>query len=232
MIHSLYIITACELAWPQVTPKERIGTLHPNTLEIFRDLFAFYLRNNMVDDAIAQAERLVVLFQAFQTESSMCKIMFAISVLLLSKGDVVKAEQVYLQEHLNNSQYISSKECALAEDFIMSFKHLDMEKLAAAQASTTLIYVDRDVQDYARRLSLLTSKTQVERNLDKLSHEMNSLTVGGIGVATRSAAASNDTSEDDPFDAQGNLKENSISTAAAVGKSSYHSTGDDEIDLT
>jgi NMD protein affecting ribosome stability and mRNA decay len=201
--------------------------LPPIVIDIYRDTFTFYLRNAMIDDALTHTAKLVTLYEAMQTQSSAFKTLFSVTILLLSKGDVVSADHTYLQEHLNNAQYISSRECALAEDFITAFKNYDSERLAVAQASSTLHFMDREIIEYARRLSLFTAKTQEERVFKKLSHEMESMTVGGVKAS--STVVVNDT--DDPFDENGDLKAQSAQLPT-IGQSTYHDTGDDEIDLT
>jgi predicted acyltransferase (DUF342 family) len=52
-------------------------------------------------------------FVAFDLESSLCKTMTAVTLLHLTLGDFVKAQNVYLNEHLSNAQFIRSKECEL-----------------------------------------------------------------------------------------------------------------------
>jgi hypothetical protein len=217
---------ACALSWPPATPKERVAMLPPIVIDIYRDTFIFYLRNDLLDDAIAHTSKLVDLYEALQIQSSLFKILFAVTILLLAKGDVVRADQLYMQDHLNNSQYITSRECALAEDFIMAFKNYDTERLASAQASSTMHFMDREVVEYARKLSLLTVKTQDERVLKKLSQQMDSMR-GISSVAVVSGGQS-----DDPFDDNGNLVDRGTEAPPTMGQSTYHDTGDDEIDLT
>ena len=206
-----------DIACPRSMTKERMGTLHPQVLEMFRDKFNFLVQHDMLTDAILHAEKMVDLFEAFESESSMCKMMFSITVLTLSSGDVVKAEQVYLQQHLNSSTYINSKECKMADDFILAFKNYDLDLLDKALACPDLNYVDREIQKIARRLSFLNSKTAAERSLDKMSKDLNCLALSS-GIASSVVA--------DAFDDNGDLVE------GVVGTVEYNDIIEDEIDLT
>jgi hypothetical protein len=76
-------------------------------------------------------------------------------------GDVVKAEQVYLQDHLNNSIYLSSKECKMADEFILAFKNYDLELLEDTKNDQNLNYVDREIQNLARKLNFKAKKNKV-----------------------------------------------------------------------
>ena len=74
-------------------------------------------------------------------------------------GDVVKAHEVYLQEHLSNSSYRSATECRLAEDLIMAFVHLDIDALDKAKNSMDVRHLDREMQVVVKSLSLFAAKT-------------------------------------------------------------------------
>ena len=200
--------------------------LNPSSLDIFRDKFKFLLKNNKLLEALQHAEKMAMLFEAFQTESSMCKAMLSTTIILLSLGDIVKAEQIYLQEHLNNSTYLNSKECKLADEFILAFKNYDIELLEKTQASPSLNYIEREIQDLARKLSLLSVKTEGERSLNKISKEMSKMMSSGVPLVS---------SKDEAFDEFGNLIESprkGDADSGNIGKAEYYDTGDDEIDLT
>jgi signal recognition particle subunit SRP54 len=49
---------------------------------------------------VEDVSRMVKQFEAFESEPSMCKSMASVIIILLSLGDVVQADQTYLQEHL------------------------------------------------------------------------------------------------------------------------------------
>ena len=176
----------CDMAFPLNTPNERISQLHPGSLEIFRDKFNFLLKQSMYIDALPHAERMIVLFQAFGSDNSMTKIMLAITILYLTLGDVVKAEQTYLQEHLNNSTYLNSKECKLADELIMAFKNFDVELLDKTLSSPDLNYIDREIQSLARKLTLKSKKK--DKDIGSLTTKMDTMQVQNSGETSAKSA--------------------------------------------
>lgn len=258
----------CDMAFPASTPKERIPQLHPGSLEMFRDKFNFLLKQAMYTDALTHASRMISLFRGFGSDNSMTKTMLAITVLQLTVGDVVKAEQTHLQEHFNNSTYLNSKECKLADEFIMAFKNFDGELLVQTQAAPDLNYVDREIQNLARKLTFKSKKKEagevgsVTAKVDNMQVQdtnnagtksalfasKSSSTTQKYGDETASVSSvpvdmikeetstidgsvANNDDEDDPFDANGNLK--SDNDAPAIGGTILpEEEDDDEIDLT
>ena len=176
----------CDMAFPLNTPKERISQLHPGSLEIFRDKFNFLLKQSMYIEALAHAERMISLFQAFGSDNSMTKTMLAITILYLTLGDVVKAEQTYLQEHLNNTTYLNSKECKLADELVMAFKNFDVELLDKTLSSPDLNYIDREIQNLARKLTLKSKKK--DKDVRSLTTKMDTMQVQSSGETSAKSA--------------------------------------------
>ncbi len=55
------------------------------------------------------------------------------TVLTLAVGDVVAADKFFLEFHLQNNNYLSSRECKLAEDLIRAIKMRDVDDLEKAR---------------------------------------------------------------------------------------------------
>ena len=128
---------ACDLICPPDTPVEAMGRLHPNALNVMRDAFAFLLADKRTvkdGSAVRHAQRMVLLLRGFEMESAMCKAMCAVTILQLAMGDIAQADATYLQDHLDNKQYIASQECRLAEEFIMATKTHDVDKVVVRSA--------------------------------------------------------------------------------------------------
>ena len=166
----------CDMAFPANTPAERIPQLHPGSIEMFRDKFNFLLKQSMYADALAHAPRMTALFQGFGSENSMTKTMLAVTILHLTLGDVVKAEQIHLQDHFNNSTYLNSKECKIADDLIMAFKIFDADLLEKTQGMPDLNYVDREIQNLARKLSL-KSKKKRDNEVKSVTKEVDNMQI-------------------------------------------------------
>lgn len=58
---------------------------------------------------------------------------------------------------MNNSVYLNSNECAVAESFLNAFKNFDIEALDKARGPTSVMYADPDFQDFARALTFMGS---------------------------------------------------------------------------
>jgi hypothetical protein len=121
------------------------------------------LRRDLLGDAIAFSPRLIALFAAFESESSLHKTLCAVSVLQLRAGDVVAAHETYLQDHLSRVSYRASCECRLAENLIMSYVHLDPEALEAARSSSDMRFIDREVARLIKDLSLFAAKNKAPK---------------------------------------------------------------------
>lgn len=55
------------------------------------------------------------------------------TILALALGDVVAAEKTFVEVHLQNSTYLTARECKLAEDLIRAIKSSDVEVLDLAR---------------------------------------------------------------------------------------------------
>jgi len=156
---------AIELMYPASTPRERIVAVPALTGDALRDILRFLLRARMVREALALTPRMILLYAEQGYEQLMCKAMLTLTLLQLEAGDVVLADQTFMQEHLSVSMYLKSPECKCAEDFISAFKSLDPSQLEAAQLAREVSYLDSEVQQLARGLSLMASKKRDTRPL-------------------------------------------------------------------
>ena len=150
---------ALNLLYPEGIRKEDISRLHPSVIELCREFWNFLLRRELFMEALAFSMRLISLYEAFESESSLNKTLCAVSILQLKLGDVVAAHEVFLQDHLSRSSYRSSTECRLAENLIMAFVHLDIDALDSTKNSADLRYIDIEVARVAKTLSLFAAKS-------------------------------------------------------------------------
>ena len=115
--------------FPKSTPSDAVAKLHPKVLDIFRDAFLFFVSEKMFPFALSTARRSIQIFTAYDSEVSLCKMLTSVTIIQLSAGNVVQADETFLQEHLSVSVYLRSKECALAEDLLTAMKSRDVEKV-------------------------------------------------------------------------------------------------------
>jgi hypothetical protein len=104
----------------------------------------------------------ITLSRAFCTET----------ILTLALGDVVAADKYFLQVHLQNNNYLSSRECKLAEDLIRAVKMRNGDDLEVAR--------DPGGDNRAAMANLDAS----------LRHVVASLRISGSASASASASAS------------------------------------------
>ncbi len=99
-------LVALEVLCPSSTPKSQLNSIHPASLELFRAALSFFISTAHYKEALTLANRMADIFLAFENESSMCKMFLTITLIQLTLGDAVQAQQTYLQEHLNSNTYL------------------------------------------------------------------------------------------------------------------------------
>ena len=163
---------------PADLDKGLLPTCPACTLDIYRLYFKLLVKaDKSTNELINVAQRIIDISDAFQIESTMCKFMLAITFLQLFSGDIVLADQTYLNNHLNNSLYIRSKECELADDFIAAFKRQDAEKLELTQKNNHMNYLDKEIQILGLRLTLFKPKSALKlvTSIEKSSEQANDI---------------------------------------------------------
>lgn len=121
-----------------------------------RTLFSFFLRQKLYEEARKFGPRAVEIFQAFNLESGACKVLASITVLQIMTGDVIRAQQTYLQDHLSIPYYMRSKECEFIDVLILACINQDDDLLDKAKMHPQLNYLDAEIQTIVRQLSLST----------------------------------------------------------------------------
>lgn len=150
-----YFYKAINLLCPEDAPKQNLDKVNINVLEMFRNTFTYLLHNDKYEEALKFAkDRMVDVLVALEMEPTICKTMATITLLQLTLGDVVAADRTFL-DYLGNSMYIKSKECRLAETFLMAMKNYNIEMLDSAQASEDLFLLEKDVIVIAKGLSVM-----------------------------------------------------------------------------
>jgi hypothetical protein len=146
--------------------------------EILRGVFSFLVRKRLLADALLLSKDMVRVFLAAGLDSSAHKVLASVTIIQLAQGDAVQvttvrrsgtrspislrvqpsiksqAQQTYLQEHMNVQGYLESRECVLADELTMAFSGTDIDKLDAAKRSPEMNYLDYEVQQLGKTLSL------------------------------------------------------------------------------
>lgn len=152
---------ALKTAYPtSMQTTEELKSLHPQLSEIIRSVFSYYLAEEMYVDALALSRRMLLLFAAQGLDASANKARACIVILCLQTGDVVAADQAFV-EHLNDSKYLKSIDCRITEEYLMAFKFTDHSKLEAAQKHADNYVFEREMQLVCKGLSLGRTKKKI-----------------------------------------------------------------------
>jgi hypothetical protein len=69
-------------------------------------------------------------------------------------GDVVAADKTFMNAHLQNTGYLSSRECELAEELVRAIKSFDAEALEKLKSSRVLANVDPFIRELVQTLKI------------------------------------------------------------------------------
>ena len=146
---------ACDLVCPKESSLEEMKRCNIKSMEILRGYFNFLIKDeSRYPVAIEHAKHLGKFYKAWEIETSMCKIFCAITILQLLMKDVASADETHLQEHLNESIYLTSKESEIAENLLTAFKTADTELLMSSTTGQNMFFLDQEVQFIIKRLNL------------------------------------------------------------------------------
>jgi tetratricopeptide (TPR) repeat protein len=180
---------ACSMIFPEETPESQHSNVSANAIEIFRNHVRFNLNHQRYKQTIPLLDRLALLYLAFDLQSGMCKMMLAVTLIQLQQGDLVGADNTFLQKHLNNSVYLKSNESAVAESFLNAFKNYDIEALDKARSPTSVMYVDPDFQDFARNLSFMGAGHMGGKSAQSSKSEAKPASKPAVAVAVAASSA-------------------------------------------
>jgi hypothetical protein len=90
---ALYVsCAACELAFPYETPSSQYERVPTQALEYHRHAMKFFLGQRNNNEVAKLVKRLRLLYEAFDIQSSMCKMMLATTLLQLKAGDAIEVQ--------------------------------------------------------------------------------------------------------------------------------------------
>jgi len=184
---------AINILCPDDTPLEAIKKCHPSLIELLRSALTFLLRCQAYQSALTLSRKMIKVFQAFELEAALCKAMASVTVIQLTLGDVVAAQQTYLQEHLNNALYIRSKECELMDNLLMACNNMDADLLDKVKMDPQLQYFDGEMQKLVRQVALfdLNSEDPVESQPIKVLPVQDKATLFATKQEATSSSSSN-----------------------------------------
>eukprot|EP00904_Undaria_pinnatifida_P001671 jgi/Undpi1/11504/HiC_scaffold_30.g13801.m1 len=109
---------------------------------------------NRLEECMQVVERYCILLQAESIEHSLARMYLTYCILALARGDYVKADAVFRDEHLQSTAYLHSEECRVEEELLTAFKDLRPDLLTQVQQDRTLRRLDTVIVRLAKSLRL------------------------------------------------------------------------------
>eukprot|EP00499_Haloplacidia_sp_CaronLabIsolate_P015659 CAMPEP_0196797256 /NCGR_PEP_ID=MMETSP1104-20130614/38549_1 /TAXON_ID=33652 /ORGANISM="Cafeteria sp., Strain Caron Lab Isolate" /LENGTH=352 /DNA_ID=CAMNT_0042167661 /DNA_START=102 /DNA_END=1160 /DNA_ORIENTATION=+ len=103
------------------------------------------------DAAIAVCKRVLALWLKHGRQPNVNKLFLTITILQLAKGDVPAADTAF-QEHIQNDEYLASRECAAEEELVAACRNFDESGLEEAKKAHVVQYLDAAVRRLATKL--------------------------------------------------------------------------------
>ncbi|KAE9006358.1 hypothetical protein PR003_g16878 [Phytophthora rubi] len=139
---------ACDLLEAQDKPHFAVET--------FRKTLSFLVKSGKNGDAIKMLDRLTTLYEAMDQRHNVHKAHLSQVILLLASGDVPAADALY-SRCLQDDSFLSSDDCALAEDLVRAFKMGNEELLQATVRKPGFMALDNQIGRICRKLSVYGS---------------------------------------------------------------------------
>ncbi|KAK1930166.1 Gamma-soluble NSF attachment protein [Phytophthora citrophthora] len=136
---------ACDLLEAQDKPHFAVET--------FRKTLSFLVKVGKYTEAVKLLDRLTVLYEAMDQRHNVHKMHLSQVILMLSSGDVPAADALY-SRCLQDDSFLSSDDCALAEDLVRAFKMGNEELLQATVRKPGFMALDNQIGRICRKLSV------------------------------------------------------------------------------
>lgn len=119
----------------------------------FRKTLAFMVKNAMYKDALELLGRLIAIFKQIDQHANVYKCYLSEIILILTMGDVALADKAYMRQ-LQEDAYLSSDECALAEDLVRAYKMGNEELLQTTIRKQGFSFLDNQISRISRKLTI------------------------------------------------------------------------------
>ncbi|KAG6615642.1 Gamma-soluble NSF attachment protein [Phytophthora cinnamomi] len=139
---------ACELLEAQDKPHLAVET--------FRKTLSFLVKSGKLGEAVKLLDRITALYEAMDQRHNVHKAHLSQVILMLASGDVPAADALY-SRCLQDDSFLSSDDCALAEDLVRAFKMGNEELLQATVRKPGFMALDNQVGRICRKLSVYGS---------------------------------------------------------------------------
>ncbi|CAI5720690.1 unnamed protein product [Peronospora destructor] len=125
-------------------------------VETFRKTLSFLVKHEQYSDAFKLLDRMTTLYEAMDQKHNVHKTHLSQVILYLASGDVPAADALY-SRCLQDDSFLSSDDCALAEDLVRAFKMGNEELLQATVRKPGFMALDNQIGRICRKLSVYGS---------------------------------------------------------------------------
>ncbi|KAF1321222.1 Gamma-soluble nsf attachment protein, partial [Globisporangium splendens] len=139
------MLSACSMMESQDKPHFAIDT--------FRKTLSFLVKNALYADSLALLTRQIKLFKQIDQAANVHKCYLSEVVLMLTMGDVAAADKTYMAQ-LQEDAFLSSDECALAEDLVRAYKLGNEDLLQTTIRKQGFSFLDNQVARLVRKLTI------------------------------------------------------------------------------
>ncbi|OWZ18387.1 Gamma-soluble NSF attachment protein [Phytophthora megakarya] len=139
---------ACDLLEAQDKPHFAVET--------FRKTLSFLVKCGKYNDATKLLDRMTTLYEAMDQPHNVHKMHLSQVILMLASGDVPAADALY-SRCLQDDSFLSSDDCALAEDLVRAFKMGNEELLQATVRKPGFMALENQIGRICRKLSVYGS---------------------------------------------------------------------------
>ncbi|KAI9906404.1 hypothetical protein PsorP6_003448 [Peronosclerospora sorghi] len=143
-----FYLRACELLEAQDKPHFAVET--------FRKTLSFMVKSGKYGDALVLLDRMKALYEAMEQSHNVHKCHLSQVILYLARGDVPAADALY-SRCLQDDSFLSSNDCALAEDLVRAFKMGNEELLHVTVRKPGFLALDNQIGRLCRKLSVCGS---------------------------------------------------------------------------
>lgn len=139
---------ACDLLEAQDKPHFAVDT--------FRKTLSFLVKYGKHSEAVKLLDRMNALYEAMDQQHNIHKMQLCQIILMLAVGDVSAADALYSRS-LQDDSFLSSDDCALAEDLVRAYKMGNEELLQATIRKPGFLALDNQIGRICRKLSVYST---------------------------------------------------------------------------
>ncbi|KAG2381878.1 hypothetical protein C9374_005670 [Naegleria lovaniensis] len=156
------------------TALESISTSgYHNAMNTFRSFNSFLLQNSLFEEAIQNALEMMKGYKDLNQKDGVCKSCTTIILICLAMDDYVRAEEFQKRFSNEESDYLSSPEYDISNDFLEAFERMDQNLLENAKTNNQLKYLEREVYKMASKMKITSNLATLGASSTRSANRVN-----------------------------------------------------------